>query len=118
MVYTALGTLFVMTFGVGIAYESWFLSESNPVTSNWFRSSMNEDSAAGDLLEGHPVRVNGTGHLIPVTDFVEYDEVLGPKAVFHDLPEPETAVRERNNERAKHKAILFMGLVSVGKMIL
>lgn len=113
MVYTALGTLFVMTFGVSIAYESVFLSESNPVTSNWFSSAVHGDP---DLLEGHPVQVNGTGHLIPVTDIVEYDDVLGPKAVQHDLPEPVLLTTpDDSNERAKHKAILFMALINVRK---
>lgn len=106
MVYTAIGALFIMLFGVGIAYESVFVSETNPVVGNWLADSHGDSD--GDMLEGHPVRVNGTGHFIPVTDVVHYDEAIGHLPMEHDLPVPDSA-------RNRHKAILFMALIIVRK---
>lgn len=106
MVYTAIGALFVMLFGVGIAYDSVFGSGSatNQVVGNWLAE------AEGEILEGHPVKVNGSGHFIPVTDVIHYDEALGHLPMeHHDLPVPPP------NARAKHKAILFMAFIIVRK---
>lgn len=105
MVYTAIGALFIMTFGVGIAYDSVFGngSETNPVVGNWLA-----ESSDPEFLEGHPVKVNATGHLIPITDTVHYDDLLDHEPVEHDLPVPP-------NARAKHKAILFMALIIIRK---
>lgn len=107
MVYTAIGALFIMTFGVGIAYDSVFGSgsETNPVVSNWLSGGGGD----ADFLEGHPVKVNGTGHLIPITDVIDYDEAIGHLPMEHDLPVPPA------DARAKHKAILFMALIIVRK---
>lgn len=112
MVYTAIGALFIMLFGVGIAYESVFVSDTNPVgVGNWLAdiSGGNSDADGDIILEGHPVRVNGTGHLIPVTDdVIHYDEALGHLPMEHDLPVPASS-------RNRHKAILFMALIIVRK---
>lgn len=100
MVYTAIGALFVMSFGSGIAYESFFVSDSNPVV-NHLLSGPDVD------LEGHPVKVNGTGHLIPITDVIDYDEAIGHLPMeHHDLPVPPDAT-------ARHKAIIFMTFIIV-----
>lgn len=53
MIYTTIGTLFIIVFGIGIAYNVWWLGDGE----GW-----NETVP----LEGHPVRFNLTGHIIPV----------------------------------------------------
>lgn len=106
MVYTALGALFIMLFGVGIAYESVFVSDSNPVVQNWFSGG---PADADHPLEGHPVKVNATGHLIPVTDVIDYDEAIGHLPVEHDLPVPPDSA-------AKHKAIIFMIFIIIREL--
>jgi hypothetical protein len=51
MVYMVLGVLFVILCGVDIAYSSIFLATDDPDEPE---------------LEGHPVKFNKTGALIPV----------------------------------------------------
>lgn len=48
MVYTVIGSLFLIVFGVEIAYNYVWLDLEDPP------------------LEGHPVTFNSTGHMIPV----------------------------------------------------
>lgn len=95
-----------MLFGVGIAYESVFGAETtNPVMRN-LMASIGEEA---EFLEGHPVRINATGHLIPVPHMTNYDDMEGHLPMDHDLPVPKASA----NDRAKHKAILFMAFICV-----
>lgn len=61
-------------------------------------------------LEGHPVKVNGTGHLIPVTEdnIGHYDD----DTAHHDLPIP---VLSSSESATRKKAIICMTFITVRK---
>lgn len=95
MVYTAIGTLFIMVFGIEIGYNALLTDEG------WKET---------EPLQGSPVKFNLTGHVIPVTDINEYsDDGIIPAE--HDLPVP----HEFGNNPAKHRAIIFMAFINVCK---
>lgn len=55
MLFTVAGSLFIILFGLGIAYELLWLDDEEP-----------------DQLEGHPINstlYNLTGHIVPVVCF-------------------------------------------------
>lgn len=52
MLYTVIGSLFLILFGVGIAYDLLWMEDDE-----WI-----ED----ERLEGHPIMYNLTGHIVPV----------------------------------------------------
>lgn len=54
MLFTVVGSLFIILFGLGIAYELLWLDDEE-----------NE-------LEGHPIMYNLTGHIVPVVSFDYY----------------------------------------------
>lgn len=56
MVYTTLGSLFLITFGIEIGYKALWLGEGD----GWEET---------EPLQGHPVRYNLTGHIVPVVSF-------------------------------------------------
>lgn len=97
MIYTVMGSLFIIIFGIEIGYTAW-MGESG----GWIET---------EPLQGHPVRFNLTGHIIPVTEMNEYiDGSLSPAE--HDLPIPNIFV----DSKFKHNAIAFMAFINVGKL--
>lgn len=52
MFYTVLGSLFLIIFGVEIAYSVLWLNDEE-----WIET---------EPLEGHPVTYNSTGHIVPI----------------------------------------------------
>lgn len=53
MMYTVLGSLFLIVFGVELAYTVLWIGED-------------EDWIESEPLEGHPITYNLTGHIVPV----------------------------------------------------
>lgn len=53
MLYTVLGSLFLICFGVEIAYSVLWLNDDDEWTET-------------EPLEGHPVRINLSGHIVPI----------------------------------------------------
>lgn len=95
MVYTTLGVLFIMLFGIGIGYEVLWLGDG----VGW-----QED----EKLQGSPVTFNLSGHVIPVTEMNEYSDELAPAK--HDLPIP-----SEFNDPIKYRAIVFMAMICICK---
>lgn len=59
MVYTTIGSLFVIIFGMEIGIRTLWMGEGD----GWVEP---------EPLQGHPVRFNLTGHIVPVVcDFFE-----------------------------------------------
>lgn len=54
MLYTTIGTLFIISFGFELGYGVLFLDEAG-----WKEM---------EPLQGHPVRFNLSGHIIPVVN--------------------------------------------------
>jgi palmitoyltransferase len=94
MVYTVVGVLFVMIFGIGIGYEVLWLGDGG----GWQEI---------EELQGSPVKFNLTGHVIPVTE-VEYAEI-GIAPAKHDLPIGEL------NDVDVYRCVVFMAVCSVCK---
>uniref|UniRef100_A0A1A9X411 Palmitoyltransferase n=1 Tax=Glossina brevipalpis TaxID=37001 RepID=A0A1A9X411_9MUSC len=101
MLYTTIGSLFLIVFGLEIGYKYLWLEH----TDNWTEV---------EPLEGHPVKINLSGHIIPVTHLNEYDEdVLLPAQ--HDLPTPANAVYANSPYiLARRRALWFMAFINVG----
>ncbi|CAO1431493.1 unnamed protein product [Diamesa serratosioi] len=97
MVYTTLGVLFIMLFGIGIGYEVLWLGDG----VGW-----QED----EKLQGSPVTFNLSGHVIPVTEMNEYSDELAPAK--HDLPIP-----SEFNDPIKYRAIVFMAMICISVFI-
>jgi len=57
MVYTTIGTLFIILFGAEIGYNALWLGDGE----GWLET---------EPLEGHPIRFNLSGHIIPVVKLV------------------------------------------------
>ncbi|KAH8267863.1 hypothetical protein KR026_009801 [Drosophila bipectinata] len=74
MMYTTMGCLFLILFGLEIGYKYLWLDHGD----NWTEV---------EPLEGQPVKFNLSGHIIPVTHPNEYDDFMQPPAV-HNLPTP------------------------------
>uniref|UniRef100_A0A1A9VAV3 Palmitoyltransferase n=1 Tax=Glossina austeni TaxID=7395 RepID=A0A1A9VAV3_GLOAU len=101
MLYTTIGSLFLVVFGFEIGYRYLWLEH----TDNWTEL---------EPLEGHPVKINLSGHIIPVTHLNEYDEdILLPAQ--HDLPTPAYAV-DANSPYvlARRRALWFMAFINLG----
>lgn len=96
MFYTAIGTLFIILFGAEIGYDAVFLGDGE----GWVET---------EPLEGHPIRFDLSGRIIPVTEMNLYGED-GIVAVDHNLPVP----HEFSSNAAKHRAIIFMAFICVG----
>jgi palmitoyltransferase len=115
MVYTSVGCLFIIIFGIEIGLNAMFWGDGE----GW-----NEV----EKLEGSPVRFNLSGHIIPVvslcnlcerekvyfhisqqTEMNDYEE-MGIKPAEHDLPIP----NDHSVNSKKHKAIIFMAFTCVG----
>jgi palmitoyltransferase len=90
MVYMVLGVLFVILCGVDIAYSSIFLATDDPDEPE---------------LEGHPVKFNKTGALIPVTDVLYIDTPVVDDE-FNDHYQPSSLWERR--------AIIYMALINSG----
>ncbi|EAA09699.3 palmitoyltransferase ZDHHC16 [Anopheles arabiensis] len=97
MLYTTIGTLFIISFGFELGYGVLFLDEAG-----WKEM---------EPLQGHPVRFNLSGHIIPVTEMNDYEHD-GMAPAEHDLPIPHP------NDRTEtiHGAILFMALINVATL--
>ncbi|KAL9893652.1 palmitoyltransferase ZDHHC16 [Glossina fuscipes fuscipes] len=100
MLYTTMGSLFLVVFGFEIGYRYLWLEH----TDNWTEL---------EPLEGHPVKINLSGHLIPVTHLNEYDEDIWP--AHHDLPTPANAV-DANSPYVlgRRRALWFMAFINLG----
>jgi hypothetical protein len=85
-----LGVLFVILCGVDIAYSSIFLATDDPDEPE---------------LEGHPVKFNKTGALIPVTDVLYIDTPVVDDE-FNDHYQPSSLWERR--------AIIYMALINSG----
>lgn len=71
MIYTVVGVVFVMIFGIGIGYEVLWLGDGG----GWQEF---------EELQGNPVKFNLSGHIIPVTELEYRDNSIAPAR--HDLP--------------------------------
>lgn len=103
MLFTTVGTLFLIVFGAEIGYTAVF---------------GNGDGDDGDWLDaeplvGHPIRFNLSGHIIPVTEMNEYSEGGIEEARHDDLPVP----HELASNRTKRRAIVFMAFINVGECV-
>lgn len=95
MFYTTIGCLFLILFGLEIGYKYLWLAHDE----NWTET---------EPLEGQPVKLNISGHIIPVTHLNEYDEdVLLPAQ--HNLPTPADVVD--SNAISKRRALVFMAFM-------
>lgn len=56
MCYTALGTLYLIVFGIEIGYDAVFMGDGE----GWIET---------EPLEGHPIRFDITGRIFPVVRF-------------------------------------------------
>lgn len=123
MVYTTIGTLFIIIFGAEIGYNALWLGDGE----GWLET---------EPLEGHPIRFNLSGHIIPVvicgnpiyrhisyqrrfssknfqTEMNEYGDNGIIQAIHDDLPIP----HELTSNAAKHRAIIFMAFICVCKFL-
>ncbi|KAJ6640315.1 Palmitoyltransferase ZDHHC16 [Pseudolycoriella hygida] len=100
MVYTTIGTLFIILFGAEIGYNALWMGDGE----GWLET---------EPLEGHPIRFNLSGHIIPVTEMNEYGDEGIIQAIHDDLPIP----HELTNNAAKHRAIIFMAFICVSVTI-
>jgi len=96
MVYTVIGVIFIIFFGIGIGYEVLWLGDGG----GWQEF---------EELRGSPVRMNLSGHIIPVTE-LEYSE-LGIAPAKHDLPVGEL------NDPTIYKCVVFMAVICVSTFI-
>ncbi|KAJ8976557.1 hypothetical protein NQ317_014210 [Molorchus minor] len=90
MVYMVLGVLFIIIFGFDIAYTAIMLSPSESDEPE---------------LQGHPVKINKTGAIIPVMD-VEYLEHV--------------IIEEHDTEYVnpwRRRAIIYMALINAGVLV-
>ena len=94
MVYTVTGVAFIMIFGIGIGYEVLWLGDGG----GWQEV---------EELRGSPVKMNLSGHIIPVTE-VEYSET-GIAPAKHDLPIGEL------NDPFVYKCVVFMAVICICK---
>lgn len=94
MVYTVIGVLFVMLFGIDIGYQVLWLGDGG----GWQEV---------EALQGSPVKFNLSGHIIPVTE-VEYSEI-GIAPAKHDLPVGEL------NDPVVYRCVVFMAVISICK---
>lgn len=56
MLYTVVGSLFLIMFGVEIAYNVLWLADDGEWTET-------------EPLEGHPITYNSTGHIVPIVSY-------------------------------------------------
>lgn len=92
MIYTVIGVVFIMLFGIGIGYEVLWIGDGG----GWQEV---------EELRGSPVKFNLTGHIVPVTE-VEYAEV-GLAPAKHDLPVGEL------NDPVIYRCVAFMAVICV-----
>lgn len=99
MVYTTIGCIFLIIFGLEIGYNYLWLNEGE----GWQET---------EPLQGHSVKYNLTGHIIPITPIHEYDDhdVLPAK---HVLPVPENI----HGYTMKRRAVIFMAFTNVPVII-
>ncbi|XP_060515951.1 palmitoyltransferase ZDHHC16A [Cylas formicarius] len=91
MVYMVAGVLFIILAGFDVAYTNLALSVSELDYPE---------------LEGHSVKINRTGALIPVTDAILLDSSLLGEDLDYEPPNP-----------WKRKAIIYMALINCGVLI-
>lgn len=91
MVYMVIGVTFLIVCGFDIAYEVLWLSS---------------DDSDDPELEGHPVKFNKTGALIPVTEIM----------IFNN-EEPVNDVNELTDHPWKRRAIIYMALINSGVLV-
>ncbi|KAF5281649.1 hypothetical protein FQA39_LY17747 [Lamprigera yunnana] len=94
IVYVVIGVLFLIVFGFDIAY-----------TTVWLASEDSDDPE----LEGHPVKFNKSGAMIPVTDILYLD---ASALVHDDINENFEAINPW-----KKSAITYMALICAGMLV-
>lgn len=116
MVYTTSGCLFLILFGIEIAYKFVWLDEAD----NWTEE---------ESLIGYPIKFNISGHIIPIvsplasafldsyllflqTHGYEYDEEF-LRPAKHGLPTPS----HNNTSQGRKKALVFMAVINVAVVI-
>lgn len=98
MVYTVIGVIFIVSFGIGIGYNVLWLGDGG----GW-------EEQEQDKLQGSLVRYNLSGHLIPVTE-IDY-EALGISPASHNLPLGEL------DDKNTYRAVSFMAVIVVAVLI-
>ncbi|CAD6994351.1 unnamed protein product [Ceratitis capitata] len=100
MAYTTIGCLYLIIFGFEIGFKYLWYEHGE----RWIES---------EPLEGQPVKFNLSGHIIPVTHALEYDDdVLLPAK--HALPTPPNSAEDGNiYTEGKRHAIIFMTATNV-----
>ncbi|XP_016989803.2 palmitoyltransferase ZDHHC16 [Drosophila rhopaloa] len=101
MMYTTLGCLFLILFGLEIGHKYLWLDHGEAWTEI-------------EPLEGQPVKYNLSGHIIPVTHPHEYDEFMLPPAV-HNLPTP--IVDTDGPSTGRRRAVWFMAFTNVSVVL-
>lgn len=99
MVYTTVGCIFIILFGLSIGYEYLWVGEGE----GWVET---------EPLQGHPVKYNLTGHIIPITEINEYND-NGYLPAKHDLPVP----KNLENYAVKRRAVVFMAFINVAVIL-
>ncbi|EDW80961.2 uncharacterized protein Dwil_GK11281, partial [Drosophila willistoni] len=99
MLYTTVGCLFLIVFGLEIGHKYLWLDHGD----NWTEL---------EPLEGQPVKFNLSGHIIPVTHPHEYDEFVLPPAI-HNLPTPQLDTDAPSTGRRRALWFMAFTLVSV-----
>ncbi|XP_044741783.1 palmitoyltransferase ZDHHC16B [Chrysoperla carnea] len=102
MVYTVIGVLFIIICGFSIGVEA--LWENTP------------DSDSIDELEGHPIQINQTGHIIRM------NEIPMPDVVFDENMDDLDATLQTNDDLPKYtvwerRAIFYMALLNLGVFV-
>ncbi|KNC33173.1 hypothetical protein FF38_03639 [Lucilia cuprina] len=99
MFYTTIGCLFLILFGFEIGYNYLWLDHGE----HWTET---------EPLEGEPVKLNLSGHIIPDSHLHEYDDdVLLPAQ--HNLPTPAHVIMNGNGiyNIGKRRALWFMAII-------
>jgi palmitoyltransferase len=95
MIYTVVGVIFVMLFGIDIGYQVLWLGDGG----GWQEV---------EELRGSPVKFNLSGHIIPVTE-VEYAEIGIAPAKHDDLPVGAL------DDPTTYRCVAYMAVISIGK---
>ncbi|KOB72081.1 Palmitoyltransferase [Operophtera brumata] len=105
MVFMLAGVAFIIIAGLDLGYQVLWVNDTGGLLPN------NDP----DLI-GHPVRINQSGAIIPIKEFVEYDAFNFPRE--HDLPIPPVTEAQRICAHPwKRKAVIFMACTCLGVTI-
>ncbi|XP_055317033.1 palmitoyltransferase ZDHHC16 [Sitodiplosis mosellana] len=97
MLYTVIGSLFLIMFGVEIAYNVLWLADD-------------EEWSETEPLEGHPITYNLTGHIVPISEMNEYRDIETTNEAFEQS--------EANLYRIfMRRSLTFMAFINVAVVI-